>query len=394
MKLTLFNADKRLSIIFLALFILALNFASCVPEKTPISETKIQEKTVAADIPSWEQKWASLIKMAQKEGRLVLYTTVQPEVRQVMAESFEKKSEVKVEIITGRGGEISTRILNERRAGLFLADTYVGGTTTLLTQLKPAGAIAPVMPLLFLPEVTDEKLWYKGTLPFMDREKMILQTRYTPGGDMMNVAFDPKLVKKDELASWQDLLNPKFKGKMNLQDPTTAGKGGKFINKALNFYGLNWDYLRALARQEPVITRDERLMIEWIVKGKHIIAINPHNEQYDIFKKAGGELDFSIFKESRDILGGGSYNLAMIDRPVHPASAKLFANWFLSKEGQSIISRAAGIQSAREDTPVDYLPDYQRRKPGTEYFIETEEFVVNEEKLRPMILEVFGPLIK
>lgn len=337
--------------------------------------------------------WSQTLSLARKEGKLVLYTTVQPEVRQVIADAFEKLSGVKVEIVTGRGGEISTRLLNERRAGLYLADAYVGGTTTLLSQVKPGGALAPIVPYLFLPEVTDPKLWYKGELPFMDKEKSIMQTRYTPGGDMMNVAFDPKLVKKDELASFHDLLKPKFKGKMNLQDPTTAGKGGKFIVKALTVYKLDWDYMRALAKQEPAITRDERIMIEWVVKGKHMIAINPHNEQYDIFKNAGAVLDYGIFKETRDILGGGSYNLAIIDRPSHPGATKLFANWFLSKEGQTLISRAAGTQSAREDTPVDHLPDYQVRKPGVDYFIETEEFVLQEDKFRIQTMEIFGPLV-
>lgn len=375
--------------------LLLLFIFSCA-QKPPITvgRSTIAPGPAAKDSsPLQGDTWGQTLSLARKEGRLVLYTTVQPEVRQVIADAFEKLSDVKVEIVTGRGGEISTRLLNERRAGLYLADAYVGGTTTLLSQVKPGGALSPIMPYLFLPEVTDPKLWYKGELPFMDKEKSIIQTRYTPGGDMMNVAFDPKSVRKEELMSFHDLLKPKLKGKMNLQDPTTAGKGGKFIVKALTVYKLDWDYMKALAKQEPVITRDERVMIEWVVKGKHMIAINPHNEQYDIFKNAGAVLDYGIFKETRDILGGGSYNLAIMDSPAHPGAVKLFANWFLSKEGQTLISRAAGTQSAREDTPVDHLPDYQVRKPGVDYFIETEEFVLQEDKFRAQTMEIFGPLL-
>lgn len=341
-----------------------------------------------------DTKWKNVREAARKEGTLILYTVVQPTVRQVMVENFERMAGIKVEIVTGRGGEISTKLLNERRAGLYLGDVYLGGTTTIFTQLKPAGVLSPVLPALFLPEVVNSKLWYKGVLPFMDKEQLVLQTRYNAGASMMDVAFSLKEVKKEELTSWYDLLKPKYKGRMNLQDPTTAGKGGKFINKALTYFGLDWDYMKALAKQEPVVTRDQRIMIEWVVKGKHIIAINPHNEQFEIFKEAGAEINQTIFKETKDILGGGDYNIAMIDKPSHPNAAKLFANWFLSKEGQTAIIRAARTQSAREDTPTDHLTEDRIRKIGVDYPVETEEFILNEEKLRPITIQIFGHLIQ
>lgn len=357
--------------------------------KVIISDTGTAERKAG-----WQMEWDRSLEEARKEGKLLLYTTIQPEVRKVIAENFEKISGVKVDIITGRGGEIAAKLLGERRAGLYLADVYAGGTTTLVTQLKPAGALTPVMPKLFLPDVIDTSLWYKGVLPFFDKDKLILQTRYTPGGAMMDVAFNPGLIKKEELVSWFDLLNPKLKGKMNMYDPTTAGKGGDLVVKAMKVYGLGLEYLKSLAKQEPVVIRDHRLQIEWVVQLEHIITINPHNEQYEIFKQAGAQLDSTIFKETKDMLGGGSYNFAMIDKPPHPQAARLFANWFLSKEGQSIISRAAGIQSAREDTPTDYLSERLKRKPGVEYAIETEEMILEEDSFYPLAVEIFGPLMK
>lgn len=384
----------------MASLLVSLFLITCAPEKTistpeqispAVKSEVVSDKTPKA---AWELEWDKTLAEAKREKRLILYTTTQAGVRQALSEGFKKRTELDLDIVTGRGGEIAAKLLSERRAGLYLADFYLGGTTTLFTQLKPSGVLRPIMPELFLPEVLDTKLWYKGVLPFMDKEKLIMQTRLMPGGSQMDTAFDPSLVNKEEIISWYDLLKPKFKGKMNLQDPTSAGKGGNLLSNALAFYGLNWDYMRALAKQEPVITRDQRLMIEWVARGKHVIAINPDHDTFYEFKQAGANLGSVIFKETIDLLGGGSSGVGLIANSSRPNAAKLFLNWFLSKEGQTIFSRSYQSQSAREDTPVDHLADFQIRKPNMEYAIETEEFVLNAEKLRPMALEIFGPLLK
>lgn len=385
-------------VVFAFSLAISLSFAACASQNLASEQVNTQtksqffsEKAVKAE---WKLEWEQIMAEARKEGRPILYTTAQAEVRQAISDGFKKSTGIELEIITGRGQEITAKLLSERRAGLYLADIYIGGTTTLVSQIKPAGILRPIMQELFLPEVLDTKLWYKGALPFLDKDKLILVTRMMPGGSQADVAFNPKLVNRAELASWYDLLKPKFKGKMNMQDPTTAGKGGKFVNKALTYYGLDWAFFRDLAKQEPFVTRDERLMIDWVARGKHLLAISPDSSITHEFQKAGADVDYVIFKETKDILGGASSGVALIANPPHPIGAKLLLNWFLSKEGQTVFARSYALQSAREDTPTDHLPDFQIRKPGVEYPVETEEFLLQEPKLRPIIIEIFGPLLK
>lgn len=381
-------------VLFISLLLLIFIF-SCVPKQLEPGEKTPPEKIAPVEKPgSADAEWAKILPVAKKEGKLLMYTTTQAEVRIALSEGFKKRTGLEIEIITGRGGEIVTKLLAERRAGLYLSDFYLGGTTTLFTEMKPKGVLRPLMPELFLPEVLDTRLWFKGELPFMDKEKMVMQTRFMAGGSVMDVIFKPDQVIKPQLISWYDVLQPQFKGKMNMQDPTTAGKGGKFINKALTYFGLDWDYMKALVRQEPVITREQRSQIEWVARGKHILALNPDHDTFFEFKRAGTLLDFAIFKETKDVLGGGSSGIALIANAPHPYAAKLFLNWFLGKEGQTIFAQTYHIQSAREDTPTDHLPEYNIRKPNVDYAVETEEFVTQEEKFRPMTLEIFGPLLK
>lgn len=337
--------------------------------------------------------WSKTLAEAKKEGKIFLYSTYPPQLRAAIMEGFTKRTGLNIDIVIGAGAEISARLLAERRAGLYVADAYVGGTTTILTDMKPKGAISPLEPVLFLPEVLDTKLWFKNTLPWLDKDKTVLQTRMMPGGSQADVVFNTNLAVKSEFVSWYGLLAPRFKGKINLQDPTAAGKGGKFINKAITYYGLDWDYMKALAKQEPFLTRDKRLMLEWVAQGKHIVAINPDSVTFEEFREAKAPLETSILKETRDILGGGYSGVAMLDKAPHPNAARLFINWFLSREGQTYYARGDGSQSAREDVPTDHLTKDKIRQPGVEYATETEEFVLQEAKFRPMALEVFGPLL-
>lgn len=376
---------------------LLLSLFSCARgEITPFPGEAAGKNAVSSETNrsiSIASEWERVLSGARKEGKVVVYSTNAPAVREALMQGFFSRTGINVEIVTGRGGELSAKLVTEQRNGLYLADVYLGGTTTALIDLKPKGVIAPLEPALFLPEVLDTGLWFKNTLPWVDKDKTIMQTRMMVGGSQVDIVFNTGLARKSEFVSWYDLLNPRFKGKLNLQDPTAAGKGGKFINQAITYYGLNWDYMRELAKLEPFITRDERMMLDWVARGKHVISVNPSSPIYEEFRTAGAPVEGAVFRETRDVLGGGVSGVSLIKNAPHPLASKLFINWFLSKEGQTSFARSYGIQSGREDVPTDHLLPEKIRKPGIDYPVETEDFVLQEEKFRPIVVEIFGPLL-
>lgn len=379
------------------IFLMGAMLFSCAQEIVPAEklESSSQTKPEITTKESWEVEWEKTLVKARKEGKIVMYTFLAAGTRQALMEGFYKKTGIQVEAVVGRDSELTVKVTTERRAGLYLVDILLSGVgTTYFRVYKPEGLVAPLKPVLFLPEVLDPKLWYKNTLPWVDKDELLIQTRMMPGGSQSDVSYMTGSIGKDELISWYDLLKPKFKGRMNMQDPTVGGKGQKWVSQSLIHYGLDWDYMRALAWQEPVRTRDKRQQFEWVVKGKHILTVNPDSEVGDEFRAAGVPLAYGILKETKDVLGGGSSRLFLFDRAPHPSAAKLFINWFLSKEGQTIFSRAYGIQSARMDTPTDHLPPNKVRQPGIDYPVETEDFHLKEIELIPQTYEIFGPLLK
>ncbi len=104
--------------------------------------------------PGWQNEWDQTVKAAEEEGAVVIYMTQAFEP--VFKEVFQKKyPKIKVTLVTGRGPELSQRIMNERRGGKYIADLYISGNITPLTVFHRAKILEPVKPLLLLPEVVE-----------------------------------------------------------------------------------------------------------------------------------------------------------------------------------------------------------------------------------------------
>lgn len=362
----------------------------------PVQQAKskpLQEPRTADEKLPWQSEWDKTLSMAKKERQLKVYTSLEPSVIRPLLENFKSKFGIEGESLAGRGPEVIPKMFAERRAGLFTVDVYIGGTDPILYMLKPAGALVPLKTQLFLPEVLDPKLWYKDTLPWVDKEQsFILQTKGGP--EPGELVLNTTLIKKGELTSYHDLLQPKYRGKLNLTDPTISGRGNKWFGAVLFFKSLDLDYMKALAGQELMLTRDKRLQIDWVAKGKHLVAMLPNSPQYREFLDAGAPLDYIRVKESKLVLGGGSSGVSLVENQPHPQAARLFLNWFLSKEGQTIFSRVFSYQSFRVDVPVDHLPSDQVRAPDVDYPVESEAFLEFVSRASQQAKDIFGPFLR
>ncbi len=209
------------------------------------------------------------------------------------------------------------------------------------------------------------------------------------------IAINTNLVKPDEIKSYYDLLNPKWKGKIIMNDPTISGVGVKSFS-VLGFHILNLDYFRQLAKQEPVINRDQRLQVEWIAKEKYHVLFAPRPAPMMEFKRAGAPVAYASTPSEGTYLSVGGGVASIINRAAHPNAAKIFINWFLSREGQSLVTAIEGSQSAREDAIPEGLDPVLLRKAGVKYFIgsDSEEFIARDSEYIKAAQDIFGHLMR
>ncbi len=84
-------------------------------------------------------EWDKAAAAARREGRLVIYSTGGADLKALFSENMKEKFGVQVEFVSAKGAELAEKVSAERRAGLYLEDIFIGGGTTLVTTLIPAG---------------------------------------------------------------------------------------------------------------------------------------------------------------------------------------------------------------------------------------------------------------
>lgn len=383
----------RLLVGIIALTVLLAN--SCAPRETASqassqssANVKPEAVSTSAAKAAWENIWEKVLSQARKEGSVVVIGTLGNESTTPLRLAFKEKHGIGAEFISGRGGEITQKLLQERKAGLNLIDIYMGGATTPVAQLKPSKVFDPLEPTLILPEAADKKKWLNG-MEFVDQERTIFPYSVSV---QTSLAINTNLVKPDEIKYNRDILNPRWKGKIVLYDPTAPGMGQAWFGVTSAIFGM--DYMRDLAKQEPVITRDIRLQVEWLSQGKFPVAIAIQPDMVSIFMREGAPVRRLQLNDGHWKTGATSH-IGLINQAPHPNAAKLFINWFLGREAQTLNSKTDLLPSARLDVPTDHVDPATVIKPGVEYFnANTEDFILTAPERMKVARDIFGPLLK
>lgn len=386
--------------IFLTVILFVLAAFSCVLKEQKIPASAGLDKATAPETvqksaaDGWQAEWDRTLSLAKKEGKVAIFfdATIPVIVRETWAKHIKEKFGIDIEFITGRGAENSVKLLNERKAGVYTGDIFISGLTTLHLVLEPAGVFENFEQKLFLPDIVDRNLWYNGRLPWFTDEKQIFLWRLYP---TKNFWINTQLIKPGEITSYQDILKPQWKGgKFVLNDPTVSGPASKWFEVYSQEPMLGVDYMKSLVKQEPVITRNLRLGTEWVAQGKYPFSIALELSSYEPFLSVGAPVAPVEMKEG-SYLTSGSGNLSWIKGGPHPAAAKFFVNWLLSKEGQELTQKISKTQSARGDIAHEETDFGAFRKKGVKYYnANTPEAYKNLEPLKQLAREIFSPLTK
>jgi iron(III) transport system substrate-binding protein len=341
----------------------------------------------------WEKKWQTTIQAAKAEGKLVYHSGNSSEP---YFHEFQKKfPEIKLtQILTRGGAQAEQRLMAERRAGVYVADiVHLGAGSG--SGLANAGALDPLEPYMILPEVLDRSKWFEGRHSFADKDgKYVFKYASNPGAD---ISYNTKLVNPDNIKSYWDILDARWKGKIVTYDP--GARGSRLFSYFYYNPELGPRYLRRLfGEMELTASRDRRQMTDWLANGKFAIALRtaPDASTLDDAKAQGLPVDWFAprhFKEAVAISGGPAH-IAVVNKAPHPNAAALFINWFLSREGQLMVQHIAatqgdGVDSLRMDIPKDMIPPGYRRGEKTKFFDMDAPEHANDEPISKLIHDVW-----
>lgn len=319
-----------------------------------------------------DPKWDATVKAAIAEGEVNVHGGPGKLYAVALIEGFKDAfPDIKVNFTGLSGRDAIPKILAERAAGIYAWDVYIGGTSSVMGSLKPAGALAPIRPNLILAEVLDDKNWNGGfDAGFMDLDKKYMygfQAEITP-----TVLVNWDHVSHADLKTYQDLLKPQFAGKIVWDDPRLPGAGSAAGARFL--YNFGADFLKRLySEQQIAYVANLRQNAEWVVSGRYPIGLGLGVVDLAPFRAQGLAKNISEPSEANfthESVATGFGTLSMPSNPPHPNAAKVYVNWLLSKAGQ-ISWEKTGFDSRRLDmthVAPDTLP-----KPGVPYIADEAE---------------------
>lgn len=347
------------------------------PTATPTAPPAAATATPVPEMSAFEIEWDALVAAAQEEGELVTFlccalgSDIDPYIP-----AFEQEFGIKWTNSTGSSRQNWDKVQTERAAGKYELDVWTGGLRTSNSRLLPGGALAELKPLLFHPEVIDESLWFGGAHFWADFEfapgaTTNLNRVFAYGGSasLAEITYNTDLVDPSEIQSYQDPLDPKWKGKIIARDPRLAGSSQ---STALYYLLMGEDFLRSLLTEQDIVIVDDALQAaNQLALGKYAICLFACTTEVRNAAEQGlpveSEFPNSLEEGSRISTGGNTF-MAVANAP-HPNAQKLFANWFLSKAGQTIFQQVTAGQSLRTDIGTDGVDVENIREEGKTYLM-------------------------
>jgi len=346
--------------------------------------------SAGAENAGWKQSWEETLAAAREEGKVVVSGPPSAELRKALPAAFKARYGIAIEYLGGRSTESAARMRAERQAGIYSIDVIFAGIQSMALTFYREKMLQPLKPALQLPEVLDGSKWKKGKLWFSDPDEQYILRLANTVTTMFHI--NTSQVKPGEIRSVKDLLNPKYKGKIALQDPTIPGSGS---NQAAHLYFQHGEeFVKGLyVDQKPMISRDTRQLTDGLARGIYPISLGAEDADVEKLRKEG--IPVSILENLSDLypeISASFGQVAMIDNAPHPNAAKVFVNWIASKEGNEVFNRAMGTVPTRTDIVEDFVPPEIIPKEGVQYFdtYDWEFTVTKKEQVRQRMKELLS----
>jgi ABC-type Fe3+ transport system substrate-binding protein len=319
-----------------------------------------------------------LMEGAKKEDGMLWYTTLQvDEASRPLTDAFIKKyPSIKAELYRGNSTTIIQRLFAERDAKKINVDVIVFNASDANGLVK-AGLAEP-----FRSPV--QKEYPAGYIP---ENHAYSPVRVSQQGVAYNTTVIPK---GQEPKTWDDLLDPKWKGKMAWAEST--GTGAPFL---ISYFRTIWgddktmDYLKKLKAQDIRLGgANSQSILDNVVTGEYTLGVSITLTDIAVTQAKGAPV--SGF--APEPVMSSTSTAQLIKGAPHPYSAMLFIDFLLSKDGGQKVLRDGAYLPAHP--AVDPLPEMAWTLPRTSGKKEIVEDPARTLELAPKSFEIFTQLFK
>jgi len=343
----------------------------------------------SAHAQDWKAEWDKTVAAARQEGELWLAAPINPIVQRFVAKVWpEAWPDIKLKA-TPTFGAWSTRTQEERKIGKYLYDAYLSGVGPAVYDAS-GELFDPLPPALILPDIKNPETWGGWDEAFGDRHHDRLLSFATFTGTIWYNASEVPRAEADRLG-FKVLLDPKYKGKIAWWDPRLPQTAGATYAHLI-YKVEGWETLKKIiVDQESVFYSDAQAATEAVVRGKAVFALGANlDNRLEQFRKAGINIDIRPLGRTPQTahLAYGGTSIAIMSKPVHPNAARLFVNWFLTKEVQEKLLPELRHNSRRKDMPI-FTDEWIAAIPGAHYVaLQADDVTEERSKVVEMIRQL------
>jgi iron(III) transport system substrate-binding protein len=258
---------------------------------------------------------ARLAEQAKKEGSVVLYTSLAPTESKPLADAFEKKYGVKVELWRALSDKVLQRVVTEAQANRHAVDVVEtnGPEMEAIAQEKLlADVYSPYLADLPAEGLAAHPTWFPDRLNFFV------------------VGYNTQKVQRSEIpATYEGFLDPKWKGRIGIE-ATDSEWMAAIVKKWGESKGM--DYFRKLAAMKPDMRKGHVLLAQLVATGEVPVGLTLYNANVESLKKKGAPIDFVPVQP----VIARPQGIGVAKAAPHPHAALLFLDFVLSPEGQKL----------------------------------------------------------
>lgn len=268
------------------------------------------------------------VAAAKREGRLVLYTSAPVQMAQKLLERFEQSYGIKGELFRSGGSAILSRFQNERAGGHIAAD--------ILAVSDPAASAALARQGVFVAFKPEGMEAVPASLS--DPEGYFIAQRVSILAHYGRADLVPEMPK-----SWDALLESRYRGKLVLTDPSFTSLQLGVVAMLSRIKG--WQYYEKLHANQVLLVPGNEQALNMVKTGERPVAAGADSQYAREAQAAGHKIAIAFPADGTFAIPAST---SIVKGSPHPNAAKLFAQFMLARETQSLFPEN-GIYAARTD---------------------------------------------
>ncbi|MSP38283.1 MAG: extracellular solute-binding protein [Deltaproteobacteria bacterium] len=274
---------------------------------------------------------AKIIDAARKEGKLVAYVSMLTENATALLAEFRKKYPfIETSLYRANTQRLLPKIQLEARTQQHEADV-ISATFTIWNELTRAK--------LIMKYDSPERAKYPEALKDSDGYWNILHL------GVQGMAYNTKLVSPDAAPKkYEDLLHPRWRPKQIAMDYRDSSWMAVMLEIMGEAEGLA--FMKKLAAKDLYMRENKNLLTQLLAAGEFPVLANTYLETFAKIQKAGAPIEWV---PGRNPIPASTHLLGIYAQARHPNAAKLFVDFLLSREGQSLTANVIGTYPANPE---------------------------------------------